>query len=76
MLDNIKTEAFHHVVSKLLYVSKPARVNIELEISYLCMIVSYSIIIIGACGLEIIQTWVDASYIINWDMQGHTGELI
>ena len=31
-----KSETFHHIVSKLLYVSKRARLDIDLAISYLC----------------------------------------
>ena len=30
--------------------------------------------VIGANGLEILKTWVDASYMIHQDMKGHTGE--
>ena len=29
--------------------------------------------VIGKNGLEILQTWVDASYAINQGMKGHTG---
>ena len=32
--------------------------------------------IIGASGLEILQTYVDASYAIHQDMRGHTGGLM
>jgi hypothetical protein len=32
--------------------------------------------IIGANGLEIMQTWVDASYAVHADMRGHTGGVI
>ena len=28
--------------------------------------------VIGANGLEILQTWVDSSYAIHQDMKGHT----
>ena len=36
-LKDDKAAAFYHVVSKLLYVSKQAIVDIELGIFYLCM---------------------------------------
>ena len=39
-LDEEKADAFHHIVSKLLYVSKRARVDIYVGISYLCNRVS------------------------------------
>ena len=42
LLDDKKAESFHHVVSKLLYVSKRARLDINLGISYLCTRVSCS----------------------------------
>ena len=35
-LDTAKSEAFHHIVSKLLYVSKRARVDNNLAIAFLC----------------------------------------
>ena len=35
LLSNDKSADFHHAVSKLLYVSKRSRVDIELEILYL-----------------------------------------
>ena len=37
-----KEEAFHHIVAKLLYLSKRARVVIDLTASYLCIRVSHS----------------------------------
>jgi len=37
-----KSEIFHHIVSKLLYVSKRARIDIDLAISFLCTRVSKS----------------------------------
>jgi len=39
-LDDVKLEIFHHIVSKLLYVSKRARIDIDLVISFLCARVS------------------------------------
>ena len=41
-LDDEKSERFHHIVSKLLFVSKRARPDIELAISFLCTRVSKS----------------------------------
>ena len=41
-LDADKSERFHHIVSKLLFVSKRARLDIELAISFLCTRVSKS----------------------------------
>ena len=41
-LDEDKSERFHHVVSKLLYISKRARIDIDLTISFLCTRVSKS----------------------------------
>ena len=35
-LEGEKAETFHHIVSKLLYVSKRARLDIDLVVSYLC----------------------------------------
>lgn len=35
-LDNKKAEMFHHIVAELLYVSKRARLDIDLVISFLC----------------------------------------
>ena len=80
-------------MSKLLYVSKRARVNIDLTIAFLCTRVSkstdedwnklrrllkylnvtiYMPRILVANGLEILQTWVDASYVTHQYMRGHT----
>ena len=42
LLNKSKVERFHHIVSKLLFVSKRARVDIDLEISLLCTRVSKS----------------------------------
>ena len=41
-LNEEKMEIFHHIVVKLLYVSKRARVDIDLIVSYLCTRVSCS----------------------------------
>ena len=38
-----KQEFFHHIVAKLLYVSKRARVDIDLAVSFLCTRVSCNI---------------------------------
>ena len=32
--------------------------------------------IIGANGLDLLETYVDASYAVHHDMRGHTGGLI
>ena len=90
-------ETFHHIVAKLLYVFKRARVDIDLVVSYLCTRVScsddddwkklrrmlhylYAAIdiprIIGAGGLDIVQTYADASYAVHNDMKSHTGGLM
>ena len=96
-LNEDKSDRFHHIVSKLLYVSKRARLDIDLTIAFLCTRVSKSTEqdwnklrrllqylkgtldmprILGANGLELLQTWVDASYAIHQDMRGHTGGLM
>ena len=41
-LSKEKMEIFHHIVAKLLYVSKRARVDIDLMVSFLCTRVSKS----------------------------------
>lgn len=41
-LDERKSEYFHHVVAKLLYVAKRARLDIDLAVSFLCTRVSRS----------------------------------
>ena len=77
-----------------MYVSKRARVDIYLAVSFLCTRVSCSTDqdweklrrllnylhgtlnmprIIGANGMKVLQTWVDASYAIHHDMRGHIG---
>jgi len=93
-LDDSRSEVFHHIVSKLLYVSKRARIDIDLAISFLCTRVSKSteqdwdklrrVLVylqntkdmgrtIGAENLDVLHTWVDASYAIHDDMRSHTG---
>ena len=32
--------------------------------------------VIGANGLDYLQTWIDASYAVHRDMQRHPGEVI
>ena len=92
-----RMEIFHHIVAKLLYVSKRARVDIDLTVSFLCTRVSKSTeedwvklkrllhylygtldmeMIIGANGLDLMETYVDASYAVHHDMRGHTGALM
>ena len=96
-LSEAKMDIFHHIVAKLLYVSKRARVDIDLTISFLCTRVSRSTDedwlklrrlleylfgtidmarIIGANGLDLMETYVDASYAVHHDMRGHTGGLM
>ena len=41
-LDEKRSEAFHHIVAKLLYVSNRARLDIALQIPFLCIRVSKS----------------------------------
>ena len=41
-MSEIRMEIFHHIVAKLLYVSKRARVDIDLAVSFLCTRVSRS----------------------------------
>ena len=93
-LNEERMETFHHIVAKLLYVSKRARVDIDLAVSFLCTRVSksteedweklrrllnylYKTIdmprVIGADGMDVMQTYVDASYAVHMDMKGHTG---
>ena len=90
-------EIFHYIVAKLLYVSKRARVDIDLTVSFLCTRVSKSTDedwvklrrllqylfgtidmerIIGANSLDLLETYVDASYAVHHDMMGHTGALV
>ena len=96
-LSEKKADMFHHIVSKLLYVSKRARLDIDLVISFMCTRVSKSteedweklerlikylkgtmemVRIIGADSLDVMKTWVDASYATHTDMRGHTGGVI
>ena len=96
-LNEERRDVFHHIVAKLLYVSKRARVDIDLAVSFLCTRVSKSNEddweklrrllnylhatinmprIIGAGGMDVMQTYVDASYAIHMDMKGHTGGLM
>ena len=96
-LDDIRADVFHHIVGKLLYVSKRARINIDLAVSFLCMRVAKSNQqdwmklkrlltylrntlglprVIGAHRLDILFTWVDASFATHMDMRGHTGGVI
>ena len=42
LLEARKAEIFHHVVAKLLYVAKRARVDLQLVIAFLCTRVSKS----------------------------------
>ena len=41
-LNEERRDMFHHIVAKLLYVSKRARVDIDLAVSFLCTRVSKS----------------------------------
>ena len=41
-LDDKKSEMFHHIVAKLLFVTKRARLDIETTISFLCTRVTKS----------------------------------
>ena len=86
-------DVLHHIVAKLLYVCKRARVDIDLGVSFMCTRVSCSTLedweklrrllnylydtidmprIIGAKGMDIMCTYVDASYGVHDDMKGHT----
>ena len=92
-MSEIRMEIFHHIVAKLLYVSKRARVDIDLVVSFLCTRVSRSTKedwgkhrkllnylwdtidmpgIIGDNGLDLMETYIDASYAVHQDMRGHT----
>ena len=92
-----RQEIFHHIVAKLLYVSKRARVDIDLAVSFMCTRVSKSTEedwdklrrllnylygtmdmprVIGANGMEVMETYVDASYAVHHDMRGHTGGVL
>jgi len=92
-----RQETFYHIVAKLLYVSKRARVDIDLTVSFMCTRVSKSTEedwdklrrllnylygtmdmprVIGANGMEVMETYVDASYAVHHDMRGHTGGVL
>ena len=92
-----KNEGFHHIVAKLLFVTKRARIDVDLTVSFLCTRLSRSDVndwekirrllrylydtidlarTIGANGMDILQTWVDAPYATHHDMRGHTGGLM
>jgi hypothetical protein len=94
-LCNKKADIFYHIVSKLLYVSKQARLDIDLVVALLCTQVTKSTEqdweklrqllqylrgtkdmtrIVGANRLEVMQTWVDASYVVHADMRGQNGK--
>ena len=96
-LDETKNEGFRHIVAKLLFLTKRARIDVDLTVSFLCTRVSRSDVndweksrrllrylydtidlarTIGANGMDILQTWVDASYATHHDMRGHTGGLM
>ena len=42
LLENRQAESFHHIVAKLLYVAKRARIDLQLAIAFLCSRVSKS----------------------------------
>ena len=92
-----RMDIFHHIVAKLLYVSKRARVDIDLAVSFLCTRVSCSTEedwtklrrlltylqgtidmprVVGASGIDLMETYVDASYAVHQNMRGHTGGLV
>ena len=92
-----KMEVFHHILVKLLYVSKRARIDIDLAVYFLCTRISFSTDedwgkfrrllhylwdtvemprIIGANGLELMETYVDASYAVHQAMREHTGGIL
>jgi hypothetical protein len=92
-----RKEIFHRVASKLLYVSKRGRLDIQLAIAFLCTRVSVSteqdwrklkrvleylhgtldeFLTLGADDIEMMKTWVDASYAVHGDMKSHTGGVI
>ena len=96
-LNGTKNEGFHHIVAKLLFVTKKARIDVDLTVYFLCILVSrseandweklrrllrylYDTIdlarTIGANGMDILQTWVDASYTTHRDVRRHTGGLM
>ena len=93
-LNETKADTFHHIVGKLLYVSKRARIDIDLTIAFLCTRVAKSndqdwnkfkrlltylkgtmgmVRIIGANNLQVMYTWVDASFAVHNDMRGRIG---
>ena len=88
-------EIYHHIVAEMLYVSNGTRVDIEIDVLFLCTRVShntdedwieirillqylwvtvYMPRIIGANDLDILETYVDASYAVHQDTRGHTGD--
>jgi hypothetical protein len=96
-LSTDKSDLYHHIVAKLLYVSKRCRLDIQLTIGFLCTRVSCSteqdwaklkrllqylngslddFLTIGADNLANMNTWIDASYAVHYDMKSHTGGAI
>ena len=90
-------DIFHHIVGKLLYVSKRTRIDVDLAVSFLCTRVARSNQqdwdklrrlltylkntlglprVIGAHRLDVLFTWVGASFATHMDIRGHTGGVI
>lgn len=93
-LDEKRAEIFHHIVAKLLFVSKRSRIDIALTIAFLFTRVDKSteddwlklkrlleymkltidmVRIVMTDNLNILRSFVDASYAIHMDMKNHTG---
>lgn len=94
LLSEDKSNRFRHIVAKLLFVAKGARIDIDLGISFLCTRVSSPTNgdwtklkrllvylnntlgmtrVIGARRLEVLQSWVDASFATRRDMESFPG---
>lgn len=88
-LDEARSDIFHSVVAKLLFIMKRARPDLESMISFLMTRVSKSDEdnwrklkrclgiedkrTMGAGNIKDLFVWVDASHAIHDDMKGHTG---
>ena len=56
MLEDRQAESFHHIVAKLLYVAKRARIDLQLAIAFLCTLSrrKYSYWLIGVFDKNIL----------------------
>jgi hypothetical protein len=96
-LEKDRKENYHSIVMKLLWISKRARFDIQLALSFLCTrtnnpdeddwkklrrLLQYiygtidMVLTLAAEELDVLRTWVDASYAVHPDMRSHTGSCI